>query len=155
METNKNDFATYTNPHAGILLAEELNARGITYEKFAETSGLPLDVVKDVAKGCHDITLDIAQKLESSLNIPAKTWLGLQHRYDTWPERRAAYEAAHPEVPRSKELIKIQKSRKKATIQIDENKDWLSVMDKIKNFVIGKGLGEMQHLKITLDAQPA
>ena len=37
METKnkKSDFATYTNPHPGILLEEELGARNIAYEDFA------------------------------------------------------------------------------------------------------------------------
>ena len=157
METknNKNDFATYDNPHPGILLAEELEARGIAYEDFANQSGLPLDVIKNVADGRQDVSIEIAQKLESTLNIDAKTWLNLQNYYDTWPERRAAYEAAHPEAPRSKELKKIQKSHKKATIKLDDKNDWQSVLDSIIEFVKGKGLGETPNLKITFDAQPA
>lgn len=157
METNKlnGEFATYTNPHAGILLAEELEARGISYESFAKMSGLPIEIVKGVADGKHSITAEIAAKLESSLNIDAKTWLALQHRHDTWPERRAAYEAAHPDAPRSKELQKIQKSHQKASVKIDSKKDWQSVLDSIIEFVKGKGLGETQNVMITFDAQPA
>ena len=55
-----------------------------------------------------------------------------------WPERRATYEAAHPDVPRSKELQKIQKSHKKATVEVSS-----------------KTVGEIPNLKITFDAQPA
>lgn len=156
MEPNKmnGEFATYTNPHAGILLAEELKSRGISYESFANMSGLPIEIVKGVSEGKHGITPEIASKLESSLNIDAKTWLTLQHRHDTWPERRAAYEAAHPDVPRSKELQRIQKSHKKAIVKIDDKKDWQSVLDSIIEFVKGKGLGETQNVMITFDAQP-
>lgn len=118
-------------------------------------SGLPLNVIKNVADGKQNISIEIAKKLESSLNIDAKTWLNLQQYYDTWPERRAAYEAAHPEAPRSKVLQKIQKSHKKATVKIDSKKDWQSVLDSIIEFVKGKGLGETQNLQITFDAQPA
>lgn len=157
METKnkKSDFATYTNPHPGILLEEELGARNIAYEDFARQSGLSLDIIKSIANGTQNITKDIAAKLDASLNIDAKTWLNLQHNYDTWPERRAAYEAAHPEAPRSKVLQKIQKSHKKATVKIDSKTDWQSVLDSIIEFVKGKGLGETQNLQITFDAQPA
>ena len=156
METNKiqSDFATYDNPHPGILLEEELEARAIAYEDFARQSGLALDVIKNIADGRQNITAEIAAKLDSALNIDSKTWLNLQHYYDTWPERRATYEAAHPEAPRSKVLQKIQKSHKKATVQVDAKKDWQSVLDSIIEFVKGKGLGETQNLQITFDAQP-
>ena len=151
----KSDFATYDNPHPGILLAEELEAREIAYEDFAMQSNLPLGIIKNVAEGKQNISIEIAKKLESALNNDAKTWLNLQQYYDTWPERRAAYEAAHPEVPRSKVLQKIQKSHKKATVKIDGKKDWQSVLDSVIAFVKGKGLGETQNLQITFDAQPA
>ncbi|MCR5454119.1 MAG: HigA family addiction module antidote protein [Bacteroidales bacterium] len=156
METNniKSEFATYTNPHPGILLSEELEARGISYEDFSKRSGIAVEVIKNIADGKQDITTDIAAVLESVLNIDAKTWLNLQRYYDTWPERRAAYEAAHPEVPRSKVLLKIQKSHKKGTVKVDGNKDWQSVVDSIIEFVKGKGLGETKNLQITFDAQP-
>lgn len=100
------------------------------------------------------ISSEIAQKLESSLGIDARFWLDFQHNYDTWPERRAAYEAVHPEVPRSKELQRIQKSHQKATVNIENKNDWQRVLDAIKELINVKGLGEMQHLKLTFDAQP-
>jgi addiction module HigA family antidote len=157
METkNKNsDFATYTNPHPGGVLESELEARAISVTDFSNKSGIALPLLNDILSKNAAITSDTAQKLELALGIDARFWLDYQHNYDTWPERRAAYEAAHPEAPRSKVLQKIQKSHKKATVKIDSKTDWQSVLDSIIEFVKGKGLGETQNLQITFDAQPA
>ena len=156
METSKtqNNFVTYTNPHPGGVLLSELEAREISVENFSKHSGIDLSVLYDIINKRMSITSDVAQKLESALGIEAGFWLDYQHGYDTWPERRAAYEAAHPEVPRSKELQKIQKSHKPATVEIENQKDWLSVLDVIKKFVHSKGLGETPRLTLTFDAQP-
>lgn len=157
METNKiqNDFAAYSNSHPGGVLESELEAREISVTEFSKRSGIALPVLNDILSKNTSITSEIAHKLETALGINAKFWLDYQHLYDTWPERRAAYEAAHPEAPRSKVLQKIQKSHKKATVQVDAKKDWQSVLDSIIEFVKGKGLGETQNLQITFDAQPA
>ena len=116
METNNNEIVTYTNPHPGSVLESELEARGISVTDFSIKSGIELPILKGILNKEIALTPEIAKKFESALGIDATFWLNYQHRYDTWPERRAAYEAAHPEVPRSKELIKIQKSRKKAEV---------------------------------------
>ena len=116
METknNKSDFTTYTNPHPGGVLESELEAREISITDFSKKSGIALPLLNDILSKNAAITLDTAKKIESALGIDAQFWLDYQHNYDTWPERRAAYEAAHPEAPRSKVLQKIQKSHKKA-----------------------------------------
>ncbi|MBO7598054.1 MAG: HigA family addiction module antidote protein [Bacteroidales bacterium] len=157
METSKRttDFVAYSNSHPGGVLESELEARGISTTEFSKMSGIEMPLLNEVLSKNKAITIDIAQKIESALGIDTKFWLDYQQLYDTWPERRAAYEAAHPEVPRSKVLQKIQKSHKKATVKIDGKKDWQSVVDSIIEFVKGKGLGETQNLQITFDAQPA
>ena len=157
METNKNqdDLVAYCNSHPGGVLESELEARGISIADFSKMSGIEMPLLNEILSKNTAITIDIAKKLESTLGIDTKFWLDYQKLYDTWPERRAAYEAAHPEVPRSKVLQKIQKSHKKATVKIDGKKDWQSVLDTIIEFVKDKGLGETQNLQITFDAQPA
>ncbi len=157
METKnkKSNFATYANPHPGGVLESELETREISVTDFSYKSGIELPLLKDILSKRAAITHDTAKKLESTLGIDAKFWLDYQHNYDTWPERRAAYEAAHPEAPRSKVLQKIQKSHKKATVKIDSKTDWQSVLDSLIEFVKGKGLGKTQNLQITFDAQPA
>ena len=43
----------------------------------------------------------------------------------------------------------------KATVKVNSQNDWQSVLDSLIEFVKGKGLGETQNLQIMFDAQPA
>ncbi len=46
-------------------------------------------------------------------------------------------------------------TNKKATVKVNSQNDWQSVLDSLIEFVKGKGLGETQNLQIMFDAQPA
>lgn len=76
--------------HPGELLAEELDARGITQRGLAEMMGRPTQVINEIVRGKKAITAETAVQLEAALRIPAHLWLNLQSAYDLKRARQAA-----------------------------------------------------------------
>lgn len=68
--------------HPGILLAEELEARGMSQRELAARMERPAQVVNAIVKGRKRITAETALDLEDALGIAASTWVNLQARYD-------------------------------------------------------------------------
>ncbi len=67
--------------HPGETLAEELEARGIALDDFAEITGYPVRSLETIIRGERPITADLAAVLEETLSVPAQFWINLQHRY--------------------------------------------------------------------------
>lgn len=68
--------------HPGEMLGDELEARGLTQKKFAETVGVPCSTVNEIIKGKRPITAEFAFKIEAALGTPAYIWAGLQNTYN-------------------------------------------------------------------------
>lgn len=68
--------------HPGILLAEELKAKGIKQKDFAEKIGMSASNFNSLLHGKRDINKDIADGLERELNIPASAWMKIQSEYN-------------------------------------------------------------------------
>ena len=75
--------------HPGALLAEELEARGISARALAEAIGRSPQFVRDITRCRRPITADTALRLEQALGVDAGTWLNLQTTYDLACARRA------------------------------------------------------------------
>lgn len=65
----------------GEVLADELEARGMTHQDLSERSGLLPDQLNLLAQANASITPDTAARLESALGMPAEFWLNLEARY--------------------------------------------------------------------------
>jgi addiction module HigA family antidote len=65
----------------GEVLADELEARGMTQKDLAERSGLSPDQLDSLAQANAAITPDTAVRLESALGMPVEYWLNLEARY--------------------------------------------------------------------------
>lgn len=65
----------------GELLAEELEARGLTQTALAEQMGRPIQVVNQIIQGKKTITAQTALQLEKALGIPAELWINLEGTY--------------------------------------------------------------------------
>lgn len=65
----------------GELLAEELEARGMTHEKFASLMGWPKPAVRDLINGKKRITAEGALDLERVLGASAELWMRLDMTY--------------------------------------------------------------------------
>lgn len=75
--------------HPGELLAEELEARGLTQKDLAAIMERPAQAVNEIVRGKKAITADTALQLEAALGTPATFWLNLQSQYDLALARRA------------------------------------------------------------------
>ena len=74
--------STFMTIHPGIVLKQELNARGISNKEFASTLSMPAPVLSDLINGKRSITPDIAILLEATLGRDAAYWLSLQSNRD-------------------------------------------------------------------------
>ena len=74
--------------HPGALLAEELEARGLSQRELARRIGRPFQVVNEIARERKAITAETAVQLEAELGIRAYLWLAMQSKHDLVAARR-------------------------------------------------------------------
>lgn len=67
--------------HPGELLAEELEARGMSQRELAALMGRPPQVVSEIVRGRRGISADTAIQLEAALGTAAHIWVGLDADY--------------------------------------------------------------------------
>lgn len=84
----ESDFAI----HPGEVLAEEIEARGLTQKALAEAMGRPRQAISEIVRGRRAITPVTAIQLEGTLDIPAYFWLRLQDNYQLVRARNARRE---------------------------------------------------------------
>ena len=65
----------------GELLAEELQARGMTQRDLATLMGRPPKVISEIVRGRKAITPRTAIEIENALGTPASIWVGLEAQY--------------------------------------------------------------------------
>lgn len=65
----------------GELLAEELQARGMTQKQLAEQMGRPPQVVNEIIRGKKAITAHTALQLAQALGTSAEFWMNLEAGY--------------------------------------------------------------------------
>ena len=87
METTKRIYAPHelqpsTPIHPGEILKDELEARGLSQRKFAQTIGVSYSVFNEVVNGKRPITTEYALKIEAATGINAEFWRGMQYDYD-------------------------------------------------------------------------
>ena len=75
--------------HPGELLAEELEARGMTQRALAEAMGRPAQVINEIVRGKKAITAETAIQLEDALGTSAPLWLSLQSSYELTKARQS------------------------------------------------------------------
>lgn len=68
--------------HPGVLLKEELDALHLTQKAAAEKAGVSKTVINEVIKSKRGISAELAVKLESVVESPARFWLNAQSIYD-------------------------------------------------------------------------
>ena len=87
METTKRIYAPHelqpsTPIHPGEILKDELEARGLSQRKFAQTIGVSYSVFNEVVNGKRPITTEYALKIEAATGINAEFWRGMLSDYD-------------------------------------------------------------------------
>lgn len=73
---------TYSTIHPGMVLKEELDAKGLSSKELASTLSMPAPVLSAIINGKRNITPDIAILLETALDKDASFWLALQAARD-------------------------------------------------------------------------
>ena len=66
----------------GEVLKDELEARGISQRKLADTMGMGYSVLNEILNGRRPLTPTTALMFEAALDIPATTLLQLQMKYN-------------------------------------------------------------------------
>lgn len=82
--------------HPGEVLADELDALGLSARAFAEKLAVPANRIAAILRGRRAVTADTALRLSHYFGTSAKFWLNLQQSYDlrvTEIERGAAIRA--------------------------------------------------------------
>ena len=76
--------------HPGGLLAEEIEARGMTQRELAMRMGRPPRLVSEIVRGRRGISAETALQLEAALGTAAHIWVGLDADYRLALARRGA-----------------------------------------------------------------
>ena len=72
----------FTPVSPGSILKDELEARSLPVEVFAEKIGLDKLTLEELLKGKLILSSEIANSLDKALGIPASFWLSLQSAYE-------------------------------------------------------------------------
>ena len=77
-----NDIIPATATHPGELLADELEVRNITQQSIASQMGVSQAIISQLLHKKRRVSLEMAMRLEKTLDISAEFWLNLQRQYD-------------------------------------------------------------------------
>ena len=84
-----NQFEPDYETTSGALLAEYLEARQMSQAELARPCGCSAELVSEIVSGRASIKPAIATQFEMVLGVEAKTWLGLESRYQFLRAREA------------------------------------------------------------------
>lgn len=74
--------------HPGEVVKDELEARGISQRKFAESIGMSCSVLNEILNARRPVTTATALMFEAALDIPADALLRLQMKYNMQTARK-------------------------------------------------------------------
>lgn len=77
-----NNLIPYEPTHPGELIRDEIEARGLTQARLAESIGVRPSLLNEIIKGKRAVNTEISLLLEAALNIPADMLLNLQSDYN-------------------------------------------------------------------------
>ena len=80
----------------GLLIRDELEARGMTQRRLAAAMGRPANTVNEIVAGRKAITPRTALDLERVLDIPAHVWVRLEADYRLALEKDTSPGASRP-----------------------------------------------------------
>ena len=73
---------TFHEAHPGVLLKEELQARGLSAAAFALKLRVAPQRVQEIVAGKRAITPETALRIGTALGTGARLWLAMQQAYD-------------------------------------------------------------------------
>lgn len=79
---NISELTPFIATHPGEILADELQARGIKQQEFAQQIGMQKSQLNEIIKGKRSINAEVAVLIEAAFGISADFWLNAQNNYD-------------------------------------------------------------------------
>lgn len=70
--------------HPGEVIKDELEERGISQHKFADSIGIGYSVLNEILNGRRSISTTSALMFEAALDIPADSLLKMQMKYNMY-----------------------------------------------------------------------
>ena len=70
--------------HPGEVIKDELEERGISQRKFADSIGIGYSVLNEILNGRRSISTTSALMFEAALDIPAYSLLKMQRKYNMY-----------------------------------------------------------------------
>ena len=74
--------------HPGEVLKDEIEERGVSQQKLAESLGLTYSVVNEILNGHRSLTARTALMFEAALDVPADSLMYLQTKYNMQTARK-------------------------------------------------------------------
>jgi addiction module HigA family antidote len=68
--------------HPGVMIKDEIVARGMTQKELAKKMGVSYTVFNEILNGKRPVTTEYALLLEAALGTNASIWIGLQADYN-------------------------------------------------------------------------
>jgi HTH-type transcriptional regulator / antitoxin HigA len=79
---NISELTPFIATHPGEMLADELGARNIKQQEFAQQIGMQKSQLNEIIKGKRSVNAEVAVLIEAALGISADFWLKAQNNYD-------------------------------------------------------------------------
>ena len=83
-----NNFEPYYPTHPGEVLKDEIECRGISQRKLADTMNVPYSLLNEVLNGKRPVNTEFALMVEKALDLPAEPFLKMQARYNMQVAKR-------------------------------------------------------------------
>lgn len=77
-----NNITPFEPSHPGELLKEELQERGISQKRFAETIGVPYTALNEILNCKRPMSDEFAMRVEAALGVDADLFINMQSRYN-------------------------------------------------------------------------
>lgn len=74
----------FSPSHPGEVIKDELEERGISQRKFADSIGIGYSVLNEILNGRRSISTASALMFEAALDIPADSLLKMQMKYNMY-----------------------------------------------------------------------
>ena len=97
MKNQNENIVPFVATHPGEILADELEARGLTEKELATQLKVTDAYLELILKGQNEVTEEFAFRLEKVLGIPVQFWLAMQENYyeDTRQIEAKTYQLTH------------------------------------------------------------
>lgn len=77
-----NNLSPFEPTHPGELIRDELEAKGVSQAKLADSIGVKPSLINEIIKGKRGVNTEMALLIEAALDIPSDLLLNLQSDYN-------------------------------------------------------------------------